>query len=134
MEKCGFFLKELCFFAKRRSFHIASPLNHFALWLLLDVVVLYAADALLHLSLRVAERVGHAEGESAQGHFDGLAVAEAIALAVALHFQVASFWESQHARQAEVEAVIQQRFGNVGGAQVEAAAQSSAFLWNLINS
>ena len=63
---------------------------------------------LLSLSLRIAEGIAHAEGDSVERHLDSLVIDEIIAGTHAFNLQVASLRESCHTHQTKSEFIIQQ--------------------------
>ena len=76
---------------------------------------------LLSLSLRIAEGIAHAEGDSVKRHFDSLVIGEIIAETHTFNLQVASLRASCHTHQTKSEFVIQQRFRYIGSQQVKSS-------------
>ena len=78
--------------------YISSALNHFALRLLLNEVVLHAGTPhLLEVLLRIADSIGGGEADTIDGHADVHVVDEVFAAAHRLHLQATAIAEARQA-------------------------------------
>ena len=86
----------------------AYAVKHLTLRLLLDEVVLYAADVLLSSNLAISEGVADGEGHAVDGYFDVGVRGEVLAAAIALDVQVATLVETHDTLYAQGELVVEQ--------------------------